>query len=212
MENLPANRTTSAVSANASNGRGLSIWSASSREIADALSAPGVSLEWITGRMTVIEATHFVPPMTDMEHDAWVRSYYEAVSDLPAPFVHEAFDHVSRTLARKPTPADIRNRAVSQIGEARQRRTLDRTPEFRPEPRPEGPPISDEDRERIVAQARRAAAKLRWRKTHGRSDPEEVPAKPRRLSDREIQGIIAANPARYGQTVEQFRAAEEGQA
>lgn len=159
--------------------------------------------------MTVIEATHFVPPMTDPEHDAWVRSYYEAVKDLPAPFAAEAFDHVSRTLPRKPTPADIRNRAVSQIGEARQRRTLDRTPDFRPEPRPEGPPISDEDRERVVAQAKKAAAKLRWSKTYGRSDPEDVPEKPRRRTDREIQAIIDANPARAGQTVASFRAAEE---
>ena len=90
-------------------------------EVAGLLAQPGVTLEWITGRMTVIEATHYVPPMTEIEHDAWVRSYFDAVSDLPAPFVSEAFDHVSRTIPRKPTPADIRDRALAMRREARER-------------------------------------------------------------------------------------------
>ena len=143
------------------------------------LAAPPVTLEWVTGRMTVIEATHYVPEMSELEHDAWVRSYFEAVADLPAPFTAEAFDHVSRTIPRKPTPADIRNRALMMLGEARQRGRLD-VPKEAPEPKPE---ISDETREMVnrflaergAAPRRReplgAADKGNWKKAKARVAP-----------------------------------------
>lgn len=216
MENLPAKPAPNSVSATTSNGPELRIWQAGADEIASLLGKPPVTLEWTTGQLRMVEATFFVPEMSGVERRAWIKTYHDALSDLPGPFVAEAWNHVIRTKASKPSPADVRNRATSMLAEARKRRHCDQNPGPVVHDKPKAPASPETAawfQMKVEEMNRRVARKLRWGPAKhtvedGREDESDTGFSAKPMSDREIELMIAANPARKGMTVEQVRRAE----